>query len=61
MALFAPGRDDLVYAMSLSTGLAVLKLRAGGAGARTVIAPVPAQWLSGCATACRWQPHPVFG
>lgn len=45
MVLYAPGRPDIAYAMSLTSGLVVLKLANAGAGASTVTAPIPAEWL----------------
>jgi hypothetical protein len=60
--LFAPGRDDLVYAMSLTSGLAVLRIHNGGGGARTVAAPVRPEWFAPQPGSWRnWAPHPAFG
>ncbi|HEX9696626.1 MAG TPA: hypothetical protein VGB64_09995 [Actinomycetota bacterium] len=60
MALYVPGRSDLVYGMSLSSGLIVLRIANGGAGAGTVVAPILAQWI-GARTTVDFEPHPTFG
>lgn len=61
MALYVPGRDDLVYAMSLTSGLIVLRIAGGGAGAPAVAAPVLPQWLAAPPPRFDFAPHPVFG
>ena len=59
-ALWVPGHNDLVYGMSLTSGLTVLRIANGGAGGRTVTAPVLPEWL-GPANHLGFRPHPVFG
>ncbi|MGH2829281.1 MAG: hypothetical protein ACRDJM_02245, partial [Actinomycetota bacterium] len=58
-ALFAPGRDDIVYGMSLTSGLVVLKIAQGGAGAPTIQAP-PRSVPDGIDFGSL-RPHPLFG
>lgn len=60
MALYVPGRSDLVYAMSLTSGLIVLRIAGGGAGAQTVRAPILPQWI-GPPAAFGFEAHPVYG
>lgn len=57
--LFVPGHDDLVYGMSLTSGLTVLRIDRGGAKAPTVVAPVLRQWFG--PRPVSFQPHPRFG
>jgi hypothetical protein len=57
-AYFAPGRDDVVYVADVGRGLDIVKIDRGGAGARTVQAPLRREWL-GATLSLR--PNPAFG